>query len=145
MRTCRPTEYTYMDENDWRLETAGDEAFRGKSFVLRRFSPKPAVTWDLVTGKGTPSEWDHEHCHFCWQKFAAPSLGIEGALEEGYATFFDEPDPSAAAERSSGSPIEPPPFRLQEPVEQGGVWVCPRCFADFRDYYGWTVRADADG
>lgn len=133
-----------MDENDWRLETAGNESFRGKSFVLRRFVPQPAVMWDLATGEGTASVWDHEHCRFCWQMFAAPELGIEDALEEGYVTSFDEPDPSpeSEAEPTSAPTTEQPNFRIQEPLDSD-VWVCPPCFEDFHEHYDWTLSEDA--
>jgi hypothetical protein len=131
-----------MDETDWRLETAGDESFRGKSFVLKKFSSQPAIMWDLSTGEGSPSEWDHEHCHFCWQTFAEPALGIEDALEEGYVTVFDEPEPSPDMHRPTAPPAATGAFRIQEPTERGEVWICPRCFTDFRDYYDWTLRED---
>lgn len=133
-----------MDENDWRLETAGDESFRGKSFVLRRFVPQPAVMWDLATGEGTASVWDHEHCRFCWQEFADPELGIEDALEAGYVTSFDEPSPPPEndAEPTGAPTIEQPNFRIQEPLDSD-VWVCPPCFEDFREHYGWTLSEGA--
>jgi hypothetical protein len=134
-----------MDETDWRLETAGDESFRGKVFALRKFAPSAAIMWDVSTGAGTPSEWDHEHCRFCWQKFAAPELGIEDALAEGYVTSFDE-EPSPAPETDS-KPTWPPAskpanIRIQEPLDTD-VWVCPRCFADFREHYDWTLAEEA--
>ena len=136
-----------MDETDWRLETAGDESFRGKVFVLSKFAPSAAIMWDLATGEGTPSEWDHEHCRFCWQKFAATELGIEDALEEGYVTSFDE-EPSVPPETDS-QPTGPSTtkkgnFRIQQPLDSE-VWVCPRCFADFREHYGWTLAEEAGG
>ena len=31
------------------------------------------------------STWDHDHCEFCWAKFAEEDL-IPDALHEGYAT-----------------------------------------------------------
>jgi hypothetical protein len=147
MRTTAPADLQAMDESDWRLETAGDESFRGKLFVLKRFVPQPAIMWNLSTGEGTASEWDHEHCRFCWQTFAEPELGIEDALEEGYVTSFDEPGPLP---ETKGKPTDPPVaeqkgIRIQEPVEQGEVWVCARCFADFREHYGWTLGEDGGG
>ena len=51
---------------------------------------------------------DHDHCAFCWEKFAA----YEGCLQEGYCTE-DEKD-----------------------------WICEDCFNDFRDRFGWRVKAD---
>ena len=34
-------------------------------------------------------EWDHDHCVFCWAKFAEKDL-IPDALHQGYATKDDE-------------------------------------------------------
>ncbi len=52
-------------------------------------------------------DWDHDHCEFCWAKFAGPEL--PDALHAGYATLDR--------------------YR----------WVCPQCFADFRQRFGWQV------
>ena len=133
-----------MDKTDWRLETAGHESFQGKVFVLRKFAPSAAIMWDLSTGVGTTSEWDHEHCRFCWRKFAAPELGIEDALEEGYVTSFDDPSPDTEARLAGPPTTKPANFRIQEPLDSD-VWVCPRCFADFREHYGWTLAEEAGG
>lgn len=53
--------------------------------------------------------WDHEHCAFCWAKFCL----CEGCLREGYCT------------------------RPQN--EQGALWICPGCYEDFKEMFGWTV------
>lgn len=56
--------------------------------------------------------WDHEHCSFCWEKFMP-----EGTSEE-------------ISHITEGY------------VTGDDNWVCPRCFADFRDEFGWTVVGD---
>lgn len=54
--------------NDWRIR--GQEAsLRGKTFIKREFQP-----W--------PDSWDHEHCGFCFEKFAK-LLGVQ----YGYAAL----------------------------------------------------------
>lgn len=55
-------------------------------------------------------DWDHEHCEFCWAK-----LMPKGATD----------DPSVLG---SGY------------VTDADRWVCDRCFADFRDKFGWTIK-----
>ena len=56
------------NKDDWRL-SFGAEHLRGAT-----------VTWKAWT---QPSpDWDHDHCTFCWAKFAAAA----DCLHEGYAT-----------------------------------------------------------
>jgi hypothetical protein len=85
------------EANDWRL--SGQE----------RFLTGVALCW---TDWHRPRPgWDHDHCAFCWAKFAEePGPDLLGA---GYAT----------ADRS--------------------YWVCPQCFADFRERFGWVVVGEA--
>ena len=56
--------------------------------------------------------WDHDHCVFCWAEFMPEGATAheEPTYREGYAT--------------SGPPADPKPDYY---------WVCPACFADFRD------------
>lgn len=56
------------------------------------------------------AQWDHEHCAFCWEKYYLQ----ESCLQEGYCT----------------SPKN----------ERGAYWICPACYEDFKDMFGWTVR-----
>ena len=57
-----------IEEDDWRLR--GQERYlKGKTLFFRKWT--------------SPSkDWDHDHCAFCWDKFAE----FEGALHEGYTT-----------------------------------------------------------
>jgi len=59
------------DETDWRLTNQAKYllgvALSRKSWVQRR------------------PDWDHDHCAFCWAKFAA--IDGPGILNEGYATL----------------------------------------------------------
>lgn len=52
---------------------------------------------------------NHEHCEFCWDTFSDSPKD----LHEGYCTKPED-----------GSPAR---------------WICPACFADFREEFGWTV------
>jgi hypothetical protein len=54
---------------------------------------------------------DHEHCAFCWERFSL----YEGDLQAGYCT---RPQNTAGAE-----------------------WICPECFADFKEMFGWTLQS----
>jgi rubrerythrin len=56
-------------------------------------------------------EWDHEHCEFCWAKVVEKKNAEDTEfLTEAYAT------------------------------EDGARWICPQCFADFREQFGWILR-----
>jgi hypothetical protein len=79
--------------DDWRL--AGQERYLAGAF-LRWTDWQPPR-----------SEWDHDHCEFCWAKFARPE--VPDTLQAGYATLDR--------------------YR----------WVCPECFSDFRERFGWKV------
>ena len=55
------------------------------------------------------AKWEHEHCEFCWDKFGIS----EDDLHDGYCT---------TPQNSSGS-----------------YWICPECYHDFKDEFGWAV------
>lgn len=57
-------------------------------------------------------QWDHEHCAFCWDKFYLH----EECLQEGYCT------------------------RPQN--EPGAYWICPACYEDFKELFGWTAGGE---
>lgn len=57
-----------VDKADWRLQ--GQERCLLNKTIHRREWAAPSA------------DWEHEHCAFCWAKFAASP----GALREGYAT-----------------------------------------------------------
>lgn len=56
--------------DDWRLQ--GQERYlNGATLIWKRYRrPSP--------------EWDHDHCNFCWKKFA--ELTEPEILHDGYAT-----------------------------------------------------------
>lgn len=60
-------------------------------------------------------QWDHGHCEFCFEKFFLHPDHPE-CLHEGYCTA---------------------------PANRPGVcWICPDCFRDFREEFGWMVDGE---
>ena len=60
-------------------------------------------------------QWDHEHCVFCWDKFFLHPDYPE-FLREGYCT--------------------------EKVNSRDAHWICPQCFRDFREEFGWTVEEE---
>ncbi len=54
--------------------------------------------------------WDHDHCDFCSAEISDRPIDDHTEFNEAWVTADDEYH-----------------------------WVCPRCFGDFRDRFGWTV------
>jgi len=57
-------------------------------------------------------DWTHDHCEFCSAVFSEKVR--PEYLNEGWAT----------------------PYQDQEDVFR---WVCPKCFEDFKEEFGWVV------
>lgn len=57
--------------------------------------------------------WDHDHCVGCGVRLAERGFSTHDVIHEGYATTSDF---------VRGADYD---------------WVCPECFADFRDAMGW--------
>ncbi len=90
-----------IEKDDWRLVAGpvqGNEE-KLKNILLYHIPFRPLS-----------EQWDHEHCVFCWEKFAR----LDGCLQEGYCT-------SPQNNRSA-------------------FWICPACYEDFKAMFGWTVR-----
>lgn len=60
---------------DWRI-TDQESYLADAALVRRKYRRNPANT-----------DWDHDHCEFCWEKFSME--GSHEALREGYATPDD--------------------------------------------------------
>jgi hypothetical protein len=58
-------------------------------------------------------QWDHDHCSMCGAKLSATH--DRGSIDEGYAT-------TATYARGAGY-----------------EWVCPPCFDDFAEEFGWQL------
>jgi hypothetical protein len=58
--------------------------------------------------------WDHDHCGACSDKFAVHDFDHEHVLKGGYTT---------CADYVHGAEYE---------------WICPICFADFKEQMGWS-------
>jgi hypothetical protein len=101
--------------SDWRLRDQ-EHYLAGAQWVRKRY-------------RAHSETWEHDHCEFCWAKFMDPDFSAEHrsfveqhreVLIEGYAT---------TAEHSRGADY----FR-----------VCPSCFGDFAERFGWRVVAEND-
>ncbi len=97
------------ESSDWRLQ--GQDAYlRGVELQWKRY-------------RAHSETWEHDHCSFCWTKFADPEFstahrelaGREDTLVEGYTT---------TSEHEQGADYH---------------WVCARCFSDFADAFEWRV------
>ncbi len=66
----------------------------------------------LILAKYTrySDKWDHDHCEFCGVKFTEEGTETPDSLHQGYRTNDK--------------------YR----------WICPKCFNDFKESFGWTVR-----
>lgn len=89
-----------MADGDWRL--TGQAAYLTGAVLCRR------------PYRRYREGWDHDHCEFCFAKFAEPGP-LPDALHEGYATL------------------------------DAYRWICPTCFEDFRERFGWTLAPCPNG
>jgi hypothetical protein len=97
-------------ETDWRL-TDQDTYLKGVSLVRKPY-------------RAYSETWEHDHCVFCFAKFMDPAYSdvhrtfIEEhpeVLTDGYATTADGPN---------GADY---------------YWICPSCFDDFVEAFGWRI------
>jgi hypothetical protein len=63
------------EKDDWRL-TNQEDYLKGVTLIHRKYRQYPKN-----------SEWDHDHCAFCWAKFSL--YNDPEHLKEGYATTVD--------------------------------------------------------
>ncbi|MGZ6616197.1 MAG: hypothetical protein ACXVFQ_17400 [Solirubrobacteraceae bacterium] len=85
------------------------------------------LTWKRSRALST--EWEHEHCEFCFHKFMDPESSPHAA-----EALRNEPDKQSDAGYTN---VEAP----DRPA--GKWWICKQCFADFAEELGWTV-VDSD-
>jgi hypothetical protein len=64
-----------------------------------------------------PVEWTHDHCELCWATLTFPAK-VELSEAASYAEGFTPADSQPGA---------------------GRVWVCPTCFTDFQERFGWKL------
>jgi len=76
------------------------------------------LTWQSWSA---PPGWDHDHCAFCWAKFMAADYPPE-------QREWREQHPEVL---TAGYTVDGP--------QKSRHWICPRCFEDFRERFGWAV------
>jgi hypothetical protein len=121
------------DEDDWRLREKFDARFRGLILRRERWTPGPALTWLPGASEPEPSTWGHDHCEFCWTTFGTPDADDPDLLVEGYVANL----PSCSAD------VKPERLFRDLRVEAklgDDRWICPTCFEDFRDHFGWKLE-----
>ena len=86
------------------------------------------AVWVRKGYRAPSARWEHDHCAFCWAKFMDPDFSPEHrrfveehpeVLTVGYTTVVDE--------------------------ARGDHWVCPTCFDDFAERFGWRVVEEEPG
>jgi len=113
-----------VDEDDWRIAHGQGEWSRGLVVRWSRWLPTPTIKI-TPTGDVEPSVWNHDHCEFCWQEFCDSEHDLgDGtqSLTEGYA---------------ARGPRGLPPEQQRDDYH----WICPTCFNDLKDYFGWTLKS----
>ena len=112
-------------DDDWRL-TWEDDWMYGAELQRRRFTPP------------TP-DWDHEHCVLCQTKFMEEPH--PDTIPEGYVHGYDRSQPleSLDERRAPAPPEAPRGFDVAISAPTTEQWVCPTCFSDFRERFGWTA------
>ena len=70
----------------------------------------------------SPRSGTMNHCEFCRREFSTDHDCGDGSrpLTEGYTA-------------------RGPAGRLEEQRRDNYHWVCPTCFQDFKDHFGWTI------
>jgi hypothetical protein len=58
------------DERDWRLTSQ------------EKYLMEAVLEWKPY--RAPDPAWDHDHCEFCWQRFAEPDAGYSDSVEWGY-------------------------------------------------------------
>jgi hypothetical protein len=86
-------------------------------------------------------DWDHEHCVLCQRKFTVEPQG--DSIQEGYVHGYDRSAamPPVDERRNAAPPEAPPGFDVVITAPTMEEWVCPDCFDDFRERFGWTAVA----
>ena len=113
-------------EQDWRLETHEEPWMYGAQLRWARYLPPSA-------------DWDHDHCALCFAKFM--DTDGDDVLREGYVAQPYGPTTQIAPveERTwyvDGHRIVAAPDKDQ--------WICPTCFSDFEEHFGWKAMPPRD-
>jgi hypothetical protein len=107
-------------EEDWRL-IHEEDWMHGAHLHFRRY-------------KAPSEDWTHDHCELCRAKFSQNDQ-ID-ALREGYVSEIDS--------STSILPVEERTtfldgYRVVASPDTA-CWICPTCFEDFRERFGWSAK-----
>lgn len=78
-------------------------------------------------------DWDHDHCALCFAKFM--DADGDDILREGYLIQPHGPTTDVAPEEERTTYADG--YRIVA-APNNDHWICPTCFADFREYFDWT-------
>ena len=85
-------------------------------------------------------DWDHDHCHGCWARFAARPEEWQGLVQtEGWVTLWpaDETADKLVTElRENGYVCVPSPKPAGFQID----WICPECFETVRQDLELTIN-----
>ena len=139
-----PIEETSEDDDEafdvaYRIaETAkvsGD--LRGATWRWTKWTPTPAILYEPKTGptilydpktdedapydpsRESPSYFDHDHCHFCY--------------ENSFSTFYEQ-------DAKEGWTTTNPPGTPEADQDRYIWWVCTRCFELLREQFEWKTE-----
>lgn len=87
-------------------------------------------------------EWDHDHCHCCWVRFAQdPEAWRDEVLTAGWMTLWPvKPDRQPPQVAPGWKCVSAPTFDGHQPE-----WVCPECFEACREELGFRVEPGLEG
>lgn len=123
-----------LEEWDWEDDKFAELVeFRGATFFRKVYQPPS-------------SDWDHDHCWGCWAKFVDTSYergnDTHELYHEGYVTFVPRTMTIADEERLKAEAARKGLELTVAPASDGqtDIWVCPKCFEQFRTQLGWTIQ-----
>ena len=107
---------------DWSAPPSGDvRAWRRADDTVMETPDPGAAPPQGAVEEVQPHDWDHDHCEFCWAKFMAADFPPE-------QREWREQHPDILT--ASYTPAQP---------QRRRIWICPDCFEDFRERFGWVV------
>jgi len=108
-----------------------------RQYKIKRLERLRASTFVFADYTPPSTEWEHDHCEGCWAKFALSDQ--PGTLHRGYLTTIglnadgtSEPATVRPSRSTANSAV---------PKPDANVWICPKCFEEFRVTLGWKLQS----